>query len=148
MIQKFVKRFMDAKPAIRAELALAHPEDYDALVKRLIVLLADKENEDDWSERPDPERITVIDHGEYQGTRLYIVGAAGYQPDTYWYIFVNYGSCSGCDTLEGIRCYQDDPPSEEQLSEYWTLMLHMVQSMRELGKTDDAVDPHVGHSSE
>ena len=33
---------------------------------------------------------------------------------------VGYGSCSGCDTLEGIRYYNDDKPTEEQVRDYAT----------------------------
>jgi hypothetical protein len=144
MIQKFVKRFMDAKQTIEAELRTADPEDYDALVKRVVQVIA---NEDDY-ETPSVDRITVIDHGDYQGTRLYIIAASCYQPSRYWSIFVDYGSCSGCDTLESLKDYSDGPPDDKQVNGYWTLMLHMVQSMRELGKPDDAVDPDDGTSSD
>jgi hypothetical protein len=132
MIQKFVNKFMDAKPTIEAELRAAHPAGYDALVRRVVELTSTAGEE--YDDRPDPDRITTIDHGEYQGTRLYIIGAQGYQPSTYWSVFVAYGSCSTCDTFESIRDYSDDAPNEQQVADYWTLMLHMVQSMRELGK--------------
>lgn len=141
MIQKFVDRFMAARPAMEADLRVAHPAGYDGLVKLAVQSL--KAPHDDYSDAPDPERITIIDHGEYQGTRLYIIAASGYQPSTYWSIFVGYGSCSGCDTFEALRDYSDDPPTDEQVNGYWTMMLHMVQSMREVGNGDDAVDPQV-----
>lgn len=141
MIRAFTDRFMAAKPEIEAELRAAHPESYDALVTRVVRSMAGAE-EDDWrGESPDPDRITIIDHGDYQGTRLYIIAAKGYQPSTYWSIFVGYGSCSVCDTFAGIRDYSDEPPNADQVTAYWTLMLHMAQSMTELGKAVDAGDP-------
>lgn len=139
MIKRFVNKFMAAKPAIEAELRASHPDDYDALVRSVIrTMTPDVGSYDD---TPDPDRITTIDHGDYQGTRLYVIGAMGYQPRAYWAIFVNYGSCSGCDTFEAIKDYSDKPPSDEQVNSYWTLMLHMAQSMRSIEEpdADDAV---------
>ena len=79
---------------------------------------------------PDPERIHRIDDGNYQGTLVYVIGEKGYQPDKYWYVKVDYGSCSGCDTLEGIRDYTDDAPTDEQAKDYMTVALHIVQGMK------------------
>jgi hypothetical protein len=137
MIQRFVNAFMAAKPDIEAGLAKTYPIDYDDLVNRVLAVCATAKGQSGYDDVPDVERITVIDHGEYQGTRLYIVAAEGYQPSTYWSIFVNYGSCSGCDTFEAIKDYNYDAPTPEQIGEYWTLMLHMVQSMREIGKDEE-----------
>lgn len=136
MIQRFVDAFMAAKPEICAELAKARPETYHELISRVVDVLS-KVPEDWPNHSPDPERITEIDHGSYQGTLLYIIADKDYQPDYYWSIFVDYGSCSGCDTLEAIRNYDDTPPNEEQIGEYWTLMLHMVQSMKPLRDDKD-----------
>lgn len=125
MIQPFVDKLIASKAALVAEFRAKAPESYGALVKRLVELLADEDAYD----TPDPSRIHVIDDGDYQGTRLFIVGASGYQPTAYWSIFVNYGSCSGCDTFQAIGGYSSDV-SEEQAGEYYTLMLHMAQSMK------------------
>ena len=129
MIQKFVDAFIVAEPEIKKELGEQHPGGYDDLVKRVIQVLS---KVDSWGS-PDPERITIIDQGDYQGTKLYIIPEQGYQPSRYWAIFVSYGSCSGCDTFEAIGGYSSDPPTEQQISEYWTLMLHMVQDMKQIG---------------
>jgi hypothetical protein len=146
MIRRFTDKFIASESDVKAELAKAHPEDYDALVRRVIEIVTGDDNDYE-HDQPDHERITVIDHGDYQGTRLYIIGAKGYEPSTYWSIFVDYGSCSGCDTLEAIRHYADDPPNAEQVQEYWTLMLHMAQSMCEVRQSADAVDPADGTST-
>ncbi len=131
MIQNFVDCFMDARETIKTDLRTNPPRGYDDLVKRLIVVLA---NVHDDHGSPDPERIHIIDDGDYQGTQLYIIAAQGYQPSTYWAIFVDYGSCSGCDTFESISSLSyGDTLTDEQVDEYWTLMLHMVQSMKAIG---------------
>lgn len=135
MIQRFIDRFMTAITEVKADLRANEPASYDDLVKRLITLLHDDSNTS-----PSVERITIIDHGEYQGTRLYIIGEDGYQPSTYWSIFVNYGSCSGCDAFQAIQDnydrsvdYDERKLTDAQVDSYWTLMLHMVQQMRVVG---------------
>lgn len=67
----------------------------------------------DECDAPHPERIHQIDDGDYQGTLIFVIGAGGYQPSRYWYVKVGYGSCSGCDTLQAIRGYEDDAPTKE-----------------------------------
>jgi len=55
--------------------------------------------------------IHVIDDGEYQGTFIFLIPFDLYQPccDDYLMTYVDYGSCSGCDTLQAIQaelsCY-------------------------------------------
>lgn len=128
MIQPFVDRFMAAEADLMAEFRATRPESYEALVTRLVQVLAAGDKYRD----PDPARITVIDHGDYQGTLLFVIAAGGYQPDQFWTIKVSYGSCSGCDTFQAIRGWSDEI-SEQEARDYWTLMLHMVQQMREVG---------------
>lgn len=124
MIQKYVDRFYENKTVIRERLAEKHVGSYEELVKIVIEAIT---NDDNYGE-PDPERIHVIDDGDYQGTLLFIIGAKGYQPHEYWSVYVGYGSCSGCDTLQGISDYSSDPPTEEQINDYMSLALHVVQS--------------------
>jgi hypothetical protein len=81
---------------------------------------------------PDPERIHVIDDGDYQGTLVYVIGSKNYQPDVYWYVKVSYGSCSNCDTLAAIRDNANTPPTAEQIKDYITLALHIVQGLKEM----------------
>lgn len=126
MIKDIVERFMQAKPDLEKRLKDAHPASYNELVK-LVVQAINPEQE--W-DLPDPDRITEIDHGDYQGTLVYVIGATGYQPGMYWYVQIAYGSCSACDTLQGIQGYDDTPPTKEQVSQYMTLALHIVQRMK------------------
>ena len=129
MIQKFVDRFMGEEDWIRGQFS-KHPGSYYDIVKIVVQAIRSK----DEHESPDPERICGIDWSDYQGTLVYVIGAAGYQPTKYWYVFVGYGSCSGCDTLQGIRDDgpYDAPPNKEQIDDYYTLALHIVQGIKEM----------------
>ncbi len=135
MIQKFIDLFEKNKSSLEQKYGTAHPESYREIVKDVISILG---NQDDYGE-PDPDRIVEIDHGHYQGTLLYVIGAEGYQPSDYWYVMVSYGSCSACDTLHGIRTYfdEDKAPTEEQVKDYMTLALHIVQGIRKMYPAKD-----------
>lgn len=127
MIQKFVERWDANKDKIRERFSVAVPDRYEDIVREVVRILSD-ENE---YGSPDPERIHVIDDGDYQGTLLFVIGSDGYQPFTYWAVPIRYGSCSGCDTLQSIR---DDgqygaPPTEGQINDLMTLALHIVQGL-------------------
>lgn len=77
------------------------------------------------------DEMTVIDNGDYQGTLLFIIPRNTYQPNTSDYIFtsVYYGSCSCCDTLQGIHEYgYDNFPDEEQIKDYMSLLLNILQN--------------------
>lgn len=82
------------------------------------------------------EEFEVSDHGDYQGTQIFLLHEDEYQPSAYnYYVFDNYyGSCSVCDTLLGISGYEGGLPTKEQVDEYMTLCLHMVQRMKCLGE--------------
>ncbi len=82
----------------------------------------------------DLKRLTVIDDSDYQGTQIFIIPKDVYQPKIGDYVMTNnyYGSCSGCDTLKGIRNYEDGLPSEQQVKEYMNLALHLVQRLKYL----------------
>jgi hypothetical protein len=80
------------------------------------------------------ETLHCIDDGDYQGTLLFLIPEDTYQPDNYYYVKVEYGSCSGCDTLESIRDYDSDTPNDEQVKDYMTLCLHIIQKFKKLGE--------------
>ena len=127
MVMEFVERFMANKEAIRGEFADGHPDSYIDIVRLVVRHLRD---DDRAHLGPVPGRIHEINDGDYQGTLVYVIGGGGYQPSRYWWVMVDYGSCSGCDTLEGIREYGSDAPTESQIDEYMTLALHIVQGLR------------------
>ena len=129
MIAEFVELFMTGKPKLEAMFSEKHPENYKTIVEAVVTVL---NNGEDYG-APDLKRIHELDDGDYQGTMVYVIAATGYQPSDYWYVKVSYGSCSVCDTLEGIRNYSDDKPSEEQVRDYMTLALHIVQGLKKMG---------------
>lgn len=129
MIDEFVKKWESGKAAVEDVFKTSHPEDYKEIVKAVIEILG---ADSDYG-CPNPERIHVIDDGDYQGTLVFIIAAKGYQPNDYWFVKVGYGSCSGCDTLESIRSYDDNPPTQEQVKDYMTLALHIIQGLKQLG---------------
>lgn len=130
MIQEFVNRYMDKKDLLSATFA-EHPEDYKEIVKNVISVITEDDDYGDFN--PDPERIHEIDDGNCQGSLVYVIGAKGYEPSDYWYVKVGYGSCSGCDTLESIKGYIDEPSTDEQVKDYMTLALHIVQGLKKMG---------------
>lgn len=129
MITDFVRRWYERKEEVREKFKNGRPYSYIDIVRAVVSILED-ENE---YASPDPDRITVINHGDYQGTLLFIIGANNYQPDTFWYVKIAYGSCSGCDTLARIQESSYDDTSERTINDYMTLALHVVQQMKKLG---------------
>jgi hypothetical protein len=108
---------------------------YSDLLKMTIEMIID--DEDDNYGLPSYKRIGEVDNGDYQGTLIYIIGGHGYQPSNtdHWVTYVYYGSCSGCDTLQAIQSdndYDSSKLKEQQIEDYWTLCLHMVQNMKRL----------------
>lgn len=128
MIQKFVDAFMAKREDLRVEFARAHVGSYKDLVHMVVKTVTDSEEYDSI----DPDRIHEIDDGDHQGTLVYVIACEGYQPSTYWYVRVYYGSCSGCDTLQSIHGYTDEPPTPEQVNDYLTLALHIVQGLKQM----------------
>ena len=133
MITQLIERFMAKQTELKELFAKDHPDSYIDIVRAVIEAVTTDEHS--WKgDNPDPQRIHTIDDGEYQGVLLYVIAAKGYQPSDYWYVKVGYGSCSGCDTLESIRGYSSEPPTEEQISDYLTLALHIAQGLKKMGE--------------
>jgi len=129
MIQKFIEKFNSDKNQLETIFSQKHPDDYADILKVVLQIL--HEEEEDSS--PNPLRIHKIDDGDYQGTLVFVIGGSGYQPSDYWYVKVGYGSCSGCDTLENIRRYSEEKPTPDQVKDYMTLALHIVQGLKKMG---------------
>ena len=128
MIQEFVDRFMAKKDEISAVFSDKHPHEYIDIVASVISVLHDPDSYNSI----DPDRIHEIDDGSRHGTLVYVIAESGYQPNDYWYVKVYYGSCSGCDTLQSIRRCSDEKPTAEQVEDYMTLALHIVQGMKKM----------------
>lgn len=106
-----------------------YSNSYEGIVRNLAKLLL----EESYSE----ERFTVIDWGDYQGTRIYIFAESCCQPseiDTY--IVSNYyGSCSGCDQLLGIVGYsfeQEPITDENTINDLLSLVRDIYERIRPL----------------
>jgi hypothetical protein len=103
--------------------------NYKDLVKITFDCIFNDEG-NDYGKDLDIENITEIDDGEYQGTLLYLIPFNKYQPSEYDYLmtYVNYGSCSVCDTLLSITGYMRDLPDKGQLKELMQLCLNIIQN--------------------
>jgi len=134
MIKEFVDRFMENKDALRAKFEADFPGTYKDIVKAVAESITSEEYT---THDIDPERIHEIDDGHYQGTLVYVIAEKGYQPSDYYYVKVDYGSCSGCDTLQHIESqhyFADD--KKESIDDLMTLALHIVQGLKMLGEED------------
>ena len=130
MIKEAVDRWFNGQQAVRDAYSKQLPKKYEQIVKDVIKAINPTNDYD----LPDPNRITVIDHGQYQGTQLFVIAETGYEPSNYFSVYVDYGSCSGCDTLERIRYLErsDESPTNEQVDMMMTLALHIVQGLKKL----------------
>ena len=138
MIQEIVKKWEENKYKLEEYFRTTKQENYgsyEAIVKKLFELVINT-NKDSY-ERFNINKMTVIDDGNYQGTQIFIIPKDTYQPniDDYLITHTYYGSCSGCDVIEGIRNYSNGLPTEQQVKEYMILALHLVQKMKRI--TDD-----------
>lgn len=135
MIQSFVNSFEKNKDKIRSFFEAGHPDEYKDIVRNVIKFMEiDYMMDEGLINNPDPNRIHEIDDGDYQGTLCFVISEKGYKPNNYYTVLVGYGSCSGCDTLKAIR--MDDignKPTKEQIDDYMTLSLHIVQRLKSAG---------------
>jgi hypothetical protein len=125
MIKEIIAQWNENKGKLEDHFRTGHPGSYKSIVESLFKMVISGY---------DVERITVIDDGDYQGTQIFIIPENGYQPSVGDYImtYSYYGSCSGCDTLQGISEYSSEAPTKEQVKDYMTLALHLVQKLRPL----------------
>lgn len=112
---------------------------YEDLVKFVVIYILNdaKKSLGFASDEYDSDNITEIDNGEYQGTLLFTIPKKVYQPGAREYLltYVDYGSCSGCDTLQDIhmsaRSAKDKGDEEKEMivKDYLSLCLHLLQNM-------------------
>lgn len=146
MIKEFVsaweKRKSDLENYFR-KTPQGQYDSYETLVKLIFQFVINAEiAEECGSIEYDINRLHVIDDGDYQGTLLFIIPKDMYQPsaDEYVITTVSYGSCSGCDTLLKISGYEEGMPNEQQVKDYMTLCLHLLQHMKTIYKYEGAVE--------
>lgn len=130
MLPDIIKQWDDNKAALQEYFQTTRQEkysSYEEIVKLLFkYIIIDKDY--------NLEEMTVVDNGNYQGTKIFLVPEARYQPEAHEYLITHtyYGSCSGCDTIEGIHGSYYELPSDQQVSDYMTLCLHLIQKMPRL----------------
>lgn len=132
MITEIIQKWEENKLKLEEYFKTTKQEqytDYKTIVQKIFELIINT-SEDSYKNFA-IGKMTVIDDGYYQGTQIFIIPKDTYQPSAEDYIVTDtyYGSCSGCDTLQGISSYDDELPSESQVKEYMTLALHLVQKM-------------------
>lgn len=140
MIKEFVERWDKYKGDLEKYFRNTRQEeysDYEDIVKALFKEVINKEEIDGYEF--DLDKMTIIDDGDYQGTRIFIIPLDTYQPSVEEYVITNtyYGSCSGCDTLLAISSYVGGIPDEEQVKDYMELALHLLQKCRWLKEGAD-----------
>lgn len=132
MEKEMIKLWEENKQSLERHISTTPQKEYDSYesLLKLIVKYILNTNEDEWS----VEKISVIDDGDYQGTQIFLIPKNTYQPSACEYLvtYTYYGSCSGCDTLQSIHEYEDGLPNEEQVKDYMTLCLHLIQRMKYL----------------
>ena len=137
MIKEFVNQWDKNKKVLDEYFRTHKQEEYDEyskIVKLLIQYVLNEGLNDNWDEiKINPDTLTEIDFGDYQGTLIYVFAEDTYQPSTNqtFYTSVAYGSYSGgCDTLQVIQEYGlEELPNEEQIEGYMKLSLDILQSI-------------------
>ena len=137
MIQELVKQWEENKHELENYFRTTRQEEYASSYKQILkkifeLCLLKADNYTNF----DLDRMTVIDDGDYQGTQIFIIPKNTYQPSVEDYVMTNtyYGSCSGCDTLQAICDYENGLPTDDQVKDYMTLALHLVQKLKWLDK--------------
>ena len=108
--------------------------NYSELVEAVVNFVLNDENNLHCS-RWDVGRIHEIDDGAYSGTLIYLIPTDDYEPSASDYLitFVEYGSCSGCDTLLSLQSMIDHDAenlTEKQINEYMQMCKDIVTNMR------------------
>lgn len=138
MIEQAVKNWEKNKHLIEECFRKKHPENYAEIVKNVITHISDDGLVFEAKFRPDPERIYCSNDDDYNGTLWFIIGhKSAHTPYPLYEVSIEYGSCSVCDTYQEIRsedCYNENTdsymPTEQQIKDYMTLSLHVVQSLK------------------
>lgn len=138
MIKELIEKWEEKKHMLEDYFVATAMDEYlsylDILRKTIELCFSDC-NFDEFCCPIDYDEITEINDGHYQGSLVFVFHREAYQPcpEDYLWTCVDYGSCSGCDTLQNIIEYSGDPDgklSREQVKQLMTLALHMVQKIK------------------
>lgn len=147
MIKEFIEKWENNKKYLEEYFRTHKQKDYDtytSIVKKIIEIIINENELSDYDSLDyDYKNLSVIDDGDYQGTQIFIAHKNTYQPfiEDYIYTSNHYGSCSGCDTLKSIHEYNtDEYPSEEQIKDYMSLSLHLIQNFRMMKNNESEIE--------
>ena len=138
MVDKFTKKWYENKDKLQHYFETNIIDNYDSYEQLVEIVLkyiinngVENYHELDYNEAIQIDKLVPIDYGDYQGTLIFIFPEHTYQPtvDETYYTFVEYGSCSGCDTLQGILSSYGEPPTEGEVKELMMLSLHLIQNI-------------------
>lgn len=132
MLKYCLRKWEENKEALEKDLrndVNLYVCNYAYLVKKVVSIILNGGEERKWN----AENISVVSDGDCQGTLLYLIPRDEYCPGEgdYLMTYVNYGSCSLCDTLRGIQDFGecDGKPQEEQVKGYMALCKDLVCNM-------------------
>lgn len=133
MLKILVEKWDENKDQLKKQLETRtdlNSCDYKDLVKMTFDVIL---NSDEYT-KIDTEKIVEINHGDYQGTLLYMIPFDRYQPseNDYLITYVSYGSCSGCDTLQRIQEYGEELLTETQVKDFMALCKDLICNARRL----------------
>lgn len=137
MIRKFVDIYMNNLSYVEEQLHVMHGVDEYAQLVQLVIRTINKGITEDggYGYGNDGYGNSCIDKlvyrceissGSYSGTNLYVITQKW--SCKFYYIFVDYGSCSGCDALDSIN----GEKLEDRYKDYMQMCLHIAQGIKEL----------------
>lgn len=137
MIRYCIKKWDENKEKLREFLKMQkglYPCGYLDLVIAVVEHVLNP-SDNDYDFKWDSKNITMIDNGDYQGTLLFLIPQDTYQPYEYDYLitYVNYGSCSGCDTLMFIQSSgicDEDYLTDKQVEDYMVLCKDILTNIK------------------
>lgn len=133
MIKEFIDAWEKNKGTLEGYFRTHIQEEYSeysTLVKLLFDIVINPS-----VSKYDTNDIDVLDHGDWQGTQIFILHLDTYHPCASEYVYTHtyYGSCSGCDTLQAIHLYgYDKLPNDYQINDYMALCLHLLQRCKRM----------------
>jgi len=132
MNREFIKQFEMNKGFLEKYFRENNRQhSYESILKKILEICIPNPRGD--GRKWDLDKMTVIDDGDWQGTQIFIIPIATYQPTVCEYAFTDnyYGSCSGCDALQMIDSLglPNEKLNEKQVQGYMKLALHLVQKL-------------------
>ena len=133
MLKYCIEKWNENKDLLKRELETRYGLnlcEYLDLVKLVVRFILNGGETDEYQEWDESE-ITVINDSDYQGTLLFIFHKSTYQPSEYDYLmtYVDYGSCSGCDTLLSIQGFDNDLLTKLQVADFMKLCKDIVANI-------------------